>query len=56
VADVLDAGAAAALLASTLHFDILRIGPLKDALAARGLSMRMPSPAPTPEEVAAWLG
>jgi cyclase len=56
VADVLDAGAAAALLASTLHFDILRIGPLKEALAARGLSMRMPVPRPLPEEVAAWLG
>jgi len=56
VADVLDAGAAAALLASTLHFDLLRIGPLKEALAARGLSIRAPATAPTPGEVAAWLG
>jgi imidazole glycerol-phosphate synthase subunit HisF len=56
VGDVLDAGAAAALLASTLHFDLLRIGPLKEALVARGLSIRTPAPAPTPEEVAAWLG
>jgi cyclase len=56
VAEVLEAGAAAALLASTLHFGILRIGPLKEALMARGLSVRMPAPAPSPEEVAAWLG
>ena len=56
VADVLEAGAAAALLASTLHFDLLRIGPLKEALAARGLSVRMPASTPTPEQVAAWLG
>jgi cyclase len=56
VADVLDAGASAALLASTLHFDLLRIGPLKEALAARGLSIRTPTRAPTPEEVATWVG
>jgi len=56
VADVLAAGASAALLASTLHFDLLRIGPLKEALATRGLSVRMPVSAPTPREVAAWLG
>jgi cyclase len=56
VADVLDSGASAALLASTLHFDILRIGPLKEALVARGLSIRTPVPAPTPEEMAGWLG
>jgi cyclase len=56
VAEVLEAGAAAALLASTLHFGILRIGPLKEALVARGLSLRMPAPVPSPEEVAAWLG
>lgn len=56
VADVLDAGAAAALLASTLHFGILRLGPLKEALVARGLSIRMPAPVPSPAEVAAWLG
>ncbi|MGQ0608744.1 MAG: imidazole glycerol phosphate synthase subunit HisF [Chloroflexota bacterium] len=56
VADVLEAGAAAALLASTLHFDVLRIGPLKEALASRGLSMRMPAAAPSAQEVATWLG
>jgi imidazole glycerol-phosphate synthase subunit HisF len=56
VADVLEAGASAALLASTLHFGILHIGPLKEALVARGLSIRMPAPVPSPEEVAAWLG
>jgi cyclase len=57
VADVLtDGGASAALLASTLHFGLLRIGPLKDELAARGISVR-PVPVPaTAEEVAAWLG
>ena len=43
VAEVLDAGASAALLASTLHFEILRIGSLKEALAARGLSIRLPA-------------
>lgn len=56
VADVLEAGAAAALLASTLHFDILRIGPLKEELALRGLSIRLPAPIPSVQEVAAWLG
>jgi cyclase len=56
VAEVLEAGASAALLASTLHFDILRIGSLKEALASRGLSIRMPAPVPSAEEVAAWLG
>ncbi|MGH2417963.1 MAG: HisA/HisF-related TIM barrel protein, partial [Candidatus Limnocylindria bacterium] len=56
VADVLEAGASAALLASTLHFGILHLGPLKEALRDRGLSVRLPAPAPTPEEVAAWLG
>ncbi|HEX7197387.1 MAG TPA: imidazole glycerol phosphate synthase subunit HisF [Candidatus Limnocylindria bacterium] len=56
VAEVLEAGASAALLASTLHFDILRIGSLKTALAARGLSIRLPSRTPSAQEVAAWLG
>ena len=56
VAEVLEAGAAAALLAGTLHFGILRLGPLKDALAERGLSVRLPQPAPSVAEVAAWLG
>ena len=56
VAEVLEAGASAALLASTLHFDILRIGPLKATLAERGISVRLPAPVPSVEEVAAWLG
>ncbi len=57
VAAVLDrGGASAALLASTLHFGMIRIGPLKEELAARGLSVR-PVPLPVAaEEVAAWLG
>jgi len=57
VATVLDeGGASAALLASTLHFGILRIGPLKAELAARGISVR-PVPVPvSAEEVAAWIG
>ena len=57
VAAVLDAGgASAALLASTLHLGLIRIGALKVELAARGISVR---PVPLPvraEEVAAWLG
>ncbi|MEO5985777.1 MAG: HisA/HisF-related TIM barrel protein [Candidatus Limnocylindria bacterium] len=56
VAEVFEAGASAALLASTLHFGILDIGSLKVALANRGVSVRLPAPSPTPEEVAAWLG
>ena len=56
VADVLRAGAGAALLAGTLHFGVLRIGPLKTALAESGLSVRLPAPAPSVAEVAAWLG
>jgi len=56
VAAVLEAGASAALLASTLHFDILRIGSLKAALVARGMSVRIPATAPSMEEVVAWLG
>jgi cyclase len=56
VADVLQAGAAAALLASTLHFGLLSIGPLKEELAARGISVRPPARPIGAEEVAAWLG
>jgi imidazole glycerol-phosphate synthase subunit HisF len=56
VADVLEAGASAALLAGTLHFGILRIGSLKEALNARKLSIRRPAPVPSATEVAAWLG
>ncbi len=56
VAAVLEVGAAAALLASTLHFGILHVGTLKAELAERGLSMRLPAAVPTPREVAAWLG
>ena len=56
VAEVLLAGASAALLASTLHFGIVRIGSLKESLAARGLSVRLPAHVPSAQEVAAWLG
>ncbi|HEX2766939.1 MAG TPA: HisA/HisF-related TIM barrel protein [Candidatus Limnocylindria bacterium] len=56
VAEVLTAGASAALLASTLHFGLLSIGPLKEELAARGISVRPPSAPIGVEEVAAWLG
>lgn len=57
IAEVLgEGGASAALLAGTLHFGILRLGPLKEELAARGLSIRpVPRPA-SAREVAAWLG
>lgn len=57
VADVLDAGgASAALLASTLHFGLLQIGPLKAALAERGISVRPLPVAVSDAEVAAWIG
>jgi imidazole glycerol-phosphate synthase subunit HisF len=56
VADVLQAGASAALLASTLHFGLLSIGPLKEELAGRGLSIRPPSQSVGLDEVASWLG
>ena len=57
IATVLDAGgASAALLASTLHFDILRIPDLKAELSERGISVRAPAASVSPEEVAAWLG
>ena len=51
-----DGGASAALLASTLHFGLLRLGPLKSELAELGVDVR-PVPAPvSPDEVAAWIG
>lgn len=57
VAEVLsEGGASAALLASTLHFGILTIPGLKADLAARGIPVREPVAAPSPAEVAAWLG
>jgi cyclase len=57
VAAVLDGGgASAALLASTLHFDILRIPDLKTELARRGFSVRVPVASVSPEEVTAWIG
>jgi cyclase len=56
VAAVLEGGASAALLASTLHFGLLTIPGLKAELAARGIPIREPRPAPSPAEVAAWLG
>lgn len=56
VAEVLEAGASAALLASTLHFRLLEIGSLKAALAERGLSVRGLAAAPSAQELAGWLG
>jgi imidazole glycerol-phosphate synthase subunit HisF len=56
VAEVLEVGASAALLASTLHFGLLSIGPLKAELVARGISVRPQSQPIGAEELAAWLG
>jgi cyclase len=57
VVDVLTRGhAQAALLASLLHLGIVTIGSLKADLAARGVAVRPATPAPSVEEVAAWLG
>jgi cyclase len=50
-----DGGASAALLASVLHYRILELGALKAELAARGIPVRLPAAAPTPDEVAAWI-
>jgi imidazole glycerol-phosphate synthase subunit HisF len=51
-----DGGASAALLASTLHFGLLRLGPLKAELAELGVDVR-PVPIPvSADEVAAWIG
>ena len=49
-------GASAALLASLLHRRMLTIPQLKADLSARGLPIRPLTAAPTPQEVAAWLG
>lgn len=49
-------GAQAALLASLLHLGIATIPRLKADLAARGVPVRPAAPAPTAEEVAAWIG
>jgi len=48
-------GASAALLASVLHFGLLRLPALKAHLAEEGISVRPASVPPSPEEVAAWL-
>jgi len=57
VVEVLTAGGAqAALLASLLHLGITTIPALKAALAERGVAIRQPAPAVSPEEVAAWIG
>lgn len=48
-------GASAALLASLLHFGLLRLPELKAALAARGIPVRLGTARPSPEELAAWL-
>ena len=51
-----DGGASAALLASTLHFGLLEIGPLKAELDRRGISVRPVPAAVAADEVAAWIG
>jgi cyclase len=51
-----DGGASAALLASTLHFGLLRLPSLKVELAALGISVRPVPAAVSPQEVAAWIG
>ena len=56
VASVLGGGASAALLASTLHFGLLRLGPLKAELAELGVDVRPVPTAVSPDEVAAWIG
>jgi cyclase len=57
VAEILTGGgAAAALLASLLHFGIVSIPTLKAELAQRGIAVRDIGPAPSAQEVAAWLG
>lgn len=56
VAALTTGGASAALLASLLHFGIVRIPDLKSSLAAAGLPIRaVPGPI-APAEIAAWLG
>ncbi len=57
VVDVLTRGRAqAALLASLLHLRLTTIGELKAQLAAHGVVVRGIGPAPSAEEVAAWIG
>lgn len=51
-----EGGASAALLASLLHRRLVTIPQLKAELASRGLPVRPIGEAPTPVEVAAWLG
>jgi imidazole glycerol-phosphate synthase subunit HisF len=57
--DIVDAltvgGASAALLASLLHFDIVRLDELKDTLADLGVPVRAQTPPPSAQEVAEWL-
>jgi imidazole glycerol-phosphate synthase subunit HisF len=57
VVEVLTVGRAqAALLASLLHLRITTIPAIKADLAARGVPIRPATPAPSPEEVTAWIG
>ena len=56
IVDALTVGrASAALLASLLHFDIVRLPELKHSLADLGVPVRPPAPAPDPAEIASWL-
>ncbi|MDP8905578.1 MAG: imidazole glycerol phosphate synthase subunit HisF [Chloroflexota bacterium] len=47
--------ASAALLASLLHFGMVRLAQLKPALAEQGIPVRVPAAAPTADELQAWL-
>jgi cyclase len=51
-----EGGASAALLASTLHFGLLELGPLKADLAAAGISIRPVPASVSDDEVLAWIG
>ena len=56
IVEVLTAGhASAALLASLLHFGIVRLDELKRALLEASVPVRQASVAPSPAEMAAWL-
>lgn len=56
IAVLTEGQASAALLASLLHYGTTTIPELKARLASAGIAVRQVAPAPSPEEVAAWLG
>ncbi len=55
VAALTTGGASAALLASLLHFRIVRLPDLKAALDEMGVSIRYQAAPASPQELAAWL-